>query len=191
MTGKNAVKSDTQLQHDVLDELERESSLDASRIGVTATDGVVTLTGTTRVYPDKIEAERIAKSSAGVKAVANDIEIRLPESSERNDTDIATAALNALKRRISIPDRVKVTVRYGWVTLEGDVDCQFQRDAARDAVRFLVGVKGVTNSITLATRPKPKDVRAKIESAFTRQNRTASGECDFVSNRRVGDRSSG
>ena len=163
------MKSDTQLQHDVLDELEWEPSIDASKIGVTAKDGVVTLTGTVHFYPDKMEAERVAKSIAGVKAVANDIEIRLPGASERNDTDIATAALNALKWHTSMPeDKVKVTVRNGWITLEGQVDWQYQRDAASDAVRVLVGVKGVANSITLAAKPKPKDVRAKIESAFKR-----------------------
>ena len=163
------MKSDTQLQHDVLDELEWEPSIDASKIGVTAKDGVVTLTGTVHFYPDKMEAERVAKSIAGVKAVANDIEIRLPGASERNDTDIATAALNALKWHTSMPeDKVKVTVRNGWITLEGQVDWQYQRDAASDAVRVLVGVKGVANSITLAAKPKPKDVRAKIESALKR-----------------------
>lgn len=163
------MKSDTQLQQDVLDGLEWEPSIDASKIAVTATDGVVTLTGTVPFYPDKMEAERIAKSIAGVKAVADDIEIRLPGTSERNDTDIATAALNALKWHTSIPeDKVKVIVRNGWLTLEGQVDWQYQREAAREVVRFLVGVRGVTNSIVLAARPKAKDVREKIDAAFKR-----------------------
>ena len=163
------MKSDTQLQHDVLDELEWEPSIDASTIGVTAKDGVVTLTGTVPIYADKIEAERIAKSIGGVKAVANEIEVRIPGTSERNDTDIATAAVNALRWHTSIPDdKVKVTVRNGWITLEGEVEWQYQREAARDAVRFLTGVKGVTNSINLAAKPKPKDVRTRIEAAFKR-----------------------
>lgn len=170
------MNSDTQLQHDVLDALEWEPSLDASKIGVTAQDGVVTLTGSVSFYADKHEAERIAKSIVGVKAVANDIEVRLPGSSERNDTDLASAVLNALKWHTSIPEgMLKVTVRDGWVMLEGDVDWQFQRQAALDAVRFLVGVKGIGNSITLAVRPKPKDVRAKIESAFKRSAEVDAG----------------
>jgi osmotically-inducible protein OsmY len=163
------MKNDTELQHDVMDELEWEPSIDASKIGVAAKDGVVTLTGSVPIYADKIEAERIAKSIGGVKAVANEIEVHIRGRSERNDTDIAAAAVNALKWHISIPDdKVKVTVRNGWITLEGEVEWQYQRDAARDAIRFLTGVKGVTNSITLAAKPKPKDVRSRIEAAFKR-----------------------
>jgi osmotically-inducible protein OsmY len=157
------------LQHDVMEELEWEPSIDASKIGVTAKEGVVTLSGSVPIYADKVEAERIAKSIGGVKAVANEIEVHIPGKSERNDTDIAAAAVNALKWHTSIPDdKVEATVRNGWITLEGQVEWQYQRDAARDAVRFLSGVKGVTNSITLAAKPKPKDVRARIESAFKR-----------------------
>lgn len=163
------MKTDTQLQRDVLDALDWEPSIEASKIGVTAKDGIVTLTGSVSFYADKHEADRIAKSVAGVKAVADDIEVRLPGSNERNDTDLAAAVVNALKWHTSIPEgKLKVTVRDGWITLDGEVDWQYQRQAALDAVRFLVGVKGVANSITLAAKPKPKDVRAKIESAFKR-----------------------
>jgi osmotically-inducible protein OsmY len=165
----STMKSDMELQHDVMEELEWEPSIDAAKIGVTAEVGVVTLSGSVPIYADKVEAERIAKSIGGVKAVANEIEVHIPGKSERNDTDIASAARNALKWHTSIPDdKVKVTVRDGWITLEGQVEWQYQRDAARDAVRFLAGVKGVTNSITLAAKPKPKDVRARIELAFKR-----------------------
>jgi osmotically-inducible protein OsmY len=163
------MKSDSDLQHDVIEELEWDPSIDASKIGVTARDGVVTLTGSVRIYADKMEAERIAKSIGGVRAVANEIEVRIAGACERNDTDIAAAAINALKWHTSIPDeKVKVTVRNGWITLEGEVEWQYQRQAARDAVLFLTGVKGVTNSIRLAVKPKPKDVRARIEAAFKR-----------------------
>jgi osmotically-inducible protein OsmY len=163
------MKTDTQLQRDVLDALDWEPSIEASKIGVTAKDGIVTLTGSVSFYADKHEADRIAKAVAGVKAVADDIEVRLPGSNERNDTDLAAAVVNALKWHTSIPEgKLKVTVRDGWITLDGEVDWQYQRQAALDAVRFLVGVKGVANSITLAAKPKPKDVRAKIESAFKR-----------------------
>jgi osmotically-inducible protein OsmY len=163
------MKSDTDLQHDVMEELEWEPSIDASKIGVAAKDGVVILTGSVPIYADKAEAERIAKTIGGVKAVANEVEVQIPGKSERNDTDIAAAAVNALKWHTSIPDdKVKMTVRNGWITLEGQVQWQYQRDAAHDAVRFLSGVKGVANSITLAAKPKPKDVRARIEAAFKR-----------------------
>jgi osmotically-inducible protein OsmY len=164
------MKTDSQLQHDVIDELEWEPSVDSSKIGVTAKSGVITLTGAVPRYVEKMEAERLAKSIAGVKAVANDIEVRLPGASERNDTEIASAALNALKWHTSIPDdKLKVTVRNGWVTLEGNVDWQFQRQAARDAVCHLMGVKGVVNDIVITAKPKAKDIKTKIEAAFKRK----------------------
>lgn len=164
------MKTDFQLQHDVIDELEWQPSVDSSKIGVTAKGGVVTLTGAVPRYAEKMEAERLAKSIVGVKAVANDIEVRLPGVSERNDTEIAAAALNALKWHTSIPeDKIKVTVRNGWVTLEGNVDWQFQRQAARDAICCLTGVKGVANDIALTAKPKAKDIKNKIEAAFKRK----------------------
>jgi osmotically-inducible protein OsmY len=117
------------LRRDVLDELEWEPSLDARNIAVTVKDGVVTLSGNVSSYYQKWEAEKAAKRVAGVKAVANDIEIRLPSSSERTDADIAHAAVTALSSNVLAPaDRIKVTVENGWVTLEGQVDWQFERD---------------------------------------------------------------
>jgi osmotically-inducible protein OsmY len=161
---------DTRLQHNVLAELEWDPSIDASMIGVTAKDGVVTLTGTVTSYADKMTAERTAKRVHGVKAVANDIKVRLPCMSERTDSDIATAAVQALKWYSGVPeDRIKVTVRDGWVTLEGDVDRWFQKDAAERPVRTLTGVKGVTNDIKVTSRViRPGDVKEKIEAAFKR-----------------------
>lgn len=164
------MKTDSKLQHDVIDELEWQPSVDASQIGVTAKSGVITLTGSVPRYAEKAEAERLAKSIAGVQAVANDIEVRLPGASERNDTEIATAAINALAWHTSVPrDKVKVTVRNGWLTLEGCLDWQFQRDLARQAVCHLIGVKGVTNEIALNPQPKAKDIKSKIEAAFKRK----------------------
>ena len=125
------MKSDKQLQHDVLAELEWEPSIEASQIGVTAKDGVVTLTGHASQFNEKMTAERATKRVYGVKAVANDIEVRIAGTGERTDADIASAALNALKWNTSVPDdRVKVTVRTGWVTLEGKLDWHYQREAA-------------------------------------------------------------
>lgn len=164
------MKTDSQLRRDVIDELEWEPSIDASQIGVAASAGVITLTGTVPRYTEKMEAERLAKSIAGVKAVANDIEVRLPGASERNDTEIASAALNALKWHTSIPDdKITVTVRDGWITLDGNLDWQFQRMAARNAVCHLVGVKGVSNNTTIGPKPKAADVKSKIEAAFKRK----------------------
>lgn len=163
------MKTDTHLQHDVQTELEWEPSVDASQIGVTAKDGVMTLTGQVKDYAAKTTAERVVKRVYGVKAVANDIEVQVPGISQRTDTDIATAALNALKWDISVPDdRVKVTVRNGWITLEGTVDWQFQKAAAESAVRNLTGVIVVANQIKLAPKVKPGEVKNKIEAAFKR-----------------------
>jgi osmotically-inducible protein OsmY len=162
-------ESDTKLQHNVLRELEWDPSIDASKIGVTANNGVITLTGSTASYFEKMTAERVAKRLYGVKAVANDISVKLPGAAERTDPDIAAAALNALKWNPSVPeDRIKVTVRNGWVTLEGEVEWWYQHDAAERAVHNLAGVRGVTNDLNIRTLVNPSDVKGKIEAAFKR-----------------------
>ena len=132
------MKSDTQLQLNVLDELKWQPSVDASQVGVTAQDGVITLTGSVPHYAEKLEAERIAKSVLGVKAVVNDLEVHLGGTSDRNDTEITNAALYTLRWHTWIPnDRIKVTVRNGWVTLEGNVDWQYEaRCSARSRQPF-------------------------------------------------------
>ena len=163
------MKTDTQLQHDVLAELEWEPSIDASQIGVAATEGVVTLTGSVASYAEKMTAEQVAKRVYVVKAVANDIEVKIPGSSQRNDADIASAALNTLKWDTTVPeDRIKVTVRNGWIALEGQVDWGYQKETAERVVRNLTGVKGLTSEITVKSRVKPGDVKNKIEAAFRR-----------------------
>lgn len=168
------MKSDLTLQRDVMEELEWEPSIDSSQIAVAVADGVVTLTGYVPRYAEKIEAEAIAKSIAGVRAVANDIQVRLPAQCQRTDGEVVTAALTALQWHTSVPrDRISVMVRNGWVTLEGEVDWQFQRKAARDAVAYLTGVKGVINEIALAERPKRRDIKAEIEAAFKRNAEVA------------------
>jgi osmotically-inducible protein OsmY len=163
------MKTDTQLQHDVLAELEWEPSINASQIGVTAKDGVVALTGAVASYADKMTAERVAKRVYGVKAVANDVEVKIPGSGQRSDADIAAAALTALQWDTTVPDdRVKVTVRNGWITLEGKVDWGYQKDSAERVVRNLTGIKGLTSEITVKSQVKPGDVKVKIEAAFRR-----------------------
>jgi osmotically-inducible protein OsmY len=163
------MKADTDLRRDLLDEFEWEPSIDAAEIGVTAHDGIVTLTGTVDSYTEKLAAERAAKRLQGVKAIANDIEVRLPGTAERTDSDIARAAVDVLKWRTVVPrDRVKVLVKNGWITLEGEVDWQYQKDAAFDAVHHLIGVKGATNVITLKPRASATDIKSRIEAAFRR-----------------------
>jgi osmotically-inducible protein OsmY len=166
------VPNSTKLQHGVQEELEWEPSVDASHIGVAATQpGVITLTGTVATYAEKISAERAAKRVSGVRAVANDIEVRPVGSMKRTDTDIAQAVLRALEWDIAVPhEKIKARVDNGWVTLEGEVALQFQRAAAENAVRRLSGVRGVTNQIELQLRPsvQPAKVKDRIEAAFRR-----------------------
>jgi osmotically-inducible protein OsmY len=163
------MKTDLQLQHDVMEELEWEPSVDASKIGVTAKDGIVTLTGSGVSYFDKVNAEIAAKRVYGVRAVANDIEVKLPGSSQRSDAEIAEAGLNALRWNASIPDEhVQLTVRHGWITLDGQLDWAYQKEAAERVVHNLTGVIGVTNKIKIKAHAKPGDVKNKIEAAFKR-----------------------
>ena len=162
----------TKLQHVVQEELEWEPSVDASKIRVAALQtGIVTLTGTVATYAEKVSAERAAKRVSGVRAVANDIEVRLIGSLKRTDTDIAQAVLRALEWDIAVPhEKIKARVDNGWVILEGEVALQFQRAAAENAVRRLNGVRGVTNQIRLQVRPsvQPAEVKDRIEAALRR-----------------------
>ena len=162
------MKTDTQLQHDVLAQLEWEPSIDASQIGVTAKDCVVTLTGSVYNYAAKMTAERVTKGVYGVMGVANDIVVKLPGGLERSDADIAGAALNVLRWDVAVPDeRIKVMVREGWVTLDGEVEWEYQRGHAENDVRNLVGVRGVTSKIVVKSHVKSGDVKQKIEAAFS------------------------
>jgi osmotically-inducible protein OsmY len=163
------MRSDHDIQEDVLAELRWEPSLANDDIAVSVRDGVVTLAGYAGSYADKWKAERVASRVKGVKAVANDVKVKLPASSERPDPDIARAAVDALKWNILVPqDRVRVRVESGWVTLEGEVDWYYQKEEAERAVRKLTGVKGVSNLITVARRTTPADVKQKIRSALER-----------------------
>src|SRR5260370_1298432 len=146
-----------------------EPSVKAAEIGVSAKDGVVALTGRVQSYLEKWAAERAAARVVGVKAVANELEVRLPGSSERTDEDIARAAVNALDWSVSVPkDRIKIKVSKGWITLEGSVDWQFQKTAAEEAVRNLIGVKGVSNLVEVRPRVSKAEVKAAIEAALKR-----------------------
>jgi osmotically-inducible protein OsmY len=162
-------RTDSEIQRDVSDELKWDPSLEDDDIAVSVRDGVVTLAGYVKSYFDKWRAERVVTRVKGVRAIANDLEVRLPSSSERPDPEIARAALDAFKWNIAVPkDKITVRVERGWVTLEGDVDWYFQREAAERAVRSLTGLKGVTNLITVRARPTPTDVKQKIRDALQR-----------------------
>lgn len=161
--------TDKQLQQDVLDALDWEPSIDAAEIGVTVDDGVVTLRGKARTYTEKAAAERVTLRVFGVKALANDLEVRLGKAAERTDSDIAQAVAAALAWNTQVPaNRVTVTVSSGWVTLRGDVDWEFQRAAATRAIRYLIGVQGVSSLVVVKPRLSVDDVKTKIEEALRR-----------------------
>ena len=163
------MNGDRRLQLDVLDELRWEPGVKATDIGATVNDGVVTLEGTVDSYAEKWAAEKAVKRLPGVKALAMDIEVKVPGSSERSDTDIAQAAENALKWDVAVPHKqIKVSVERGFVTLEGEVDWKFQKSAADRAVRHLKGVTGLNNFITIKPKVAPEKVSEKIEAALKR-----------------------
>jgi len=164
------MKTDLQLHRDVLDELKFEPSIREAEIGVTAKGGVVTLTGFVDSYAEKFSAERTAERVSGVKAVADEIKVKLPGSYQRSDTDIAHAVVNSLRWDTQVPDdRIKATVEDGWIHLEGEIEWQYQKWAAEGAVRNLTGVKGVTNLITVKPRTvSAHEVSQKIKDSLRR-----------------------
>jgi osmotically-inducible protein OsmY len=167
------IRSDAQIQTDVLAELKWEPRVSPNEIGVTVKDGVVTLTGVVDSYSKRWAAEDAAHRVRGVKAVANDIEVRLSAANERTDADIAAAAVRALEWDAFVPlNSVSVTVSKGWVTLQGEVSWQYQKNDAERVVRRLTGVKGVSNLITVKQKPTPAEVKKKIEDALVRTARS-------------------
>ena len=161
--------TDKQLRDSVEAALEWEPSVDSTEIGVTADQGVITLRGDVKSFTEKEAAERVALKVYGVKALANDLKVRIGIGMKRTDTEIALAAANALKWNAEVPaDKVSVTVSDGWITLKGDLDWNYQREAAERAVRDLLGVLGVSNAIELKPRLNVTDIQAKIEAALKR-----------------------
>jgi osmotically-inducible protein OsmY len=161
--------TDRHLQEQVQHALDWEPSVDAAAIGVSVENGVVTLRGDVKTYAEKAAAERVAVKVYGVNAVANDINVRLSDGLQRTDTDIAQAALSALRWNTMVPkDKVTVTVADGWVTLQGTVEWEYQRQVAAGAIRCLAGVRGVTNRIALEPHVTVSDVKGKIEDALKR-----------------------
>jgi osmotically-inducible protein OsmY len=163
------MKTDFQIKEDVLDELSWQPNIDETQIGVIVENGIVTLSGVVDNYSKKIAAEKAVKAVDGVKAVALDIEVKYGTEYKKTDKEIAKAVTNALSWNASIPeDDIKIKVENGWVYLSGEVQWSYQKSAAKNAVHNLLGVKGVSNSISLKNNIQPGEVKENIKKAFQR-----------------------
>ena len=163
------MKTDLELRTDVLAELEFEPSVDAAHIGVSATAGVVTLTGTVAAYAEKLAVIRATERVLGVKGLADELQFAFAPDHHRDDADIARAALDGLKWNLLVPlDGVQVVVAGGWVTLEGAVQWEFQRRQAHEVVAAMIGVRGVTSNLRIKASLLPQQVEASIKRAFYR-----------------------
>ena len=166
-------RTDEEIQRDVIAELRWDARVKPNEIGVQVKGGVVTLTGWVDSYMKKWAAEEAAHRVKGVKAVANDVEVRLPGDSQRTDADIAAAVAQALESDASMRlEKLDVTVSKGWVTLQGEVEWQYQKEDAERVVRRITGVKGVTNLIAVKPRVTPSELQKKIEDALVRNAAT-------------------
>ena len=164
------MKSDTEIREDVIDELQWDPQItNPDAIGVAVKDGAVTLTGNVSTYVEKLAAARAAERVYGVKAVANELEVKLA-GAPRDDSDIATAIAHVLDNNVQIPEgKVHARVQSGWVTLTGEVEYDYQRREVERMVRQVRGVTGVTDLITIKPPVSPESVEAKIEEAFKRE----------------------
>lgn len=163
------MKTDSEIQKNVMAELNWEPLLNANEIGVAVKNGIVTLSGRVETYSKKLTAEDVAKRVVGVKAVVVDIDVSIASLGKKTDVDIASAAVSALKWNTSVPDnKIKVLVEDGWVTLEGEVEWEYQSTAAKNAVNNLMSVRGVTNNIKVVSLIKAVDIKNKISAAFLR-----------------------
>jgi len=163
------MKTNQELQRDVENAIKWEPLMHAAEIGVTAKDGVVSLTGIVDSYVKKMEAENAAKKVLGVKAVVENIEVKFPSSWTKTDEEVANEVLEALKANYSVPnEKIKVKVEKGWVTLEGELPWNYQREAALSATKYLTGVKGVTNNIKIKSKTHDEIEKQDIENAIAR-----------------------
>ncbi|RYE39839.1 MAG: BON domain-containing protein [Hyphomicrobiales bacterium] len=161
--------TDSDIKRDVESELKWDPDIDASDIAVAVKSGVVTLTGFVRSYSQKYEAERAVKRVKGVLGIANDIEVRLPALHDKPDPEIARAVVEAIANELPYShENIKVVVKSGWVTLEGNVEWEYQRNRAEAAARKVRSVKGITNAVTLKPRVAPSEIKSKIEDALKR-----------------------
>jgi osmotically-inducible protein OsmY len=164
------MRTDNELRTDIIAELSWDASVRDEDIATAVKEGVVTLAGIVDTYAQRYAAERAIERVIGVKAIVNDLTVKLPGAMERSDADIAHAAVNALRWHAQVPaERIQVKVANGWLTLEGEVDRYYQKEAAEHAVRYLTGVKGVSNVITLRATPTPADIKQRIRSSIKRQ----------------------
>jgi osmotically-inducible protein OsmY len=164
-----SMKSDSEIEKDVKEELSWNPDLQAGDIAVSVKKGVVALTGFVKSYTNRYEAEMAAKRVAGVVGVANDIEVRLPSVDERPDPEIARDAVSAIRSMLPFSsEHIKVVVKNGWVTLEGQVEWQYQKKAAESSIQQVKGIKGITNLILLKPRAEPSQIKNKIMNAFRR-----------------------
>jgi osmotically-inducible protein OsmY len=163
------MKTDAQIQKDVMDELKWDPSVTHEHIGVAVNDGIVTLSGHVPTYFEKSAAQKATHRVEGVKAVAEQIEVRYPGSYVRDDEEIAKAILGALKWSVQVPEeRIQVRVSKGWVTLGGEVEWEYQKEAAENAIKPLVGVLGISNYVSIRPQVQVTDVKSKIEQALKR-----------------------
>lgn len=163
-----AIRTDSQIQTDVMNELKWEPRISHEEIGVAVRKGIVTLSGHVPNYAEKMATENAVMRVRGVKGIAEDIEVRLYGPHKKDDTEIAEAVVNALDWHVWTGDHFMAKVQNGWVTLTGDADYGYQRTAAANSVRFLSGVEGVTNNIKVKSKAKVTDVKKQIEDALVR-----------------------
>ncbi|MCC8426417.1 BON domain-containing protein [Mucilaginibacter sp. UR6-11] len=175
------MKTDSQIQKDVMDELKWQPFLNSSEIGVAVKNGIVTLSGMVDSFSKKLSAERAAKNVAGVKAIAEDIQIGVSPVYRKTDAEIAEAVLNALKWHSAVPEeKVKIKVENGIVTMEGEVEWEYQRVSARTAVQNLTGVRSVANLITVKPKISPIELEQKISAAFQRSASIDAGKVNVT-----------
>jgi osmotically-inducible protein OsmY len=182
---EDKMKTNEQLQRDIMEELAWEPSIDEAAIGVSAHDGVVTLSGHVKTFAEKYAAVKAAKRVRGVQGLADDLEVRFASDIRHDDSDIATSALNALRTNVFVPkDAIKVSVNNGWLSLEGIVDWNYQKEHAAKAVRYLPGVRGLTNQIDVKSKIRAKDVQDQIRAALKRSSEL---EAEGITVRTQGD----
>jgi osmotically-inducible protein OsmY len=173
-------KTDAEVKRDVINELNWDPSLSAKDVLVTAADGIVTLHGNVPHYFEKSMAEKAAQRVGGVKAVADELEVK--GIFDKTDEEISEAAINALKWNYAVPSNIKISVEKGWITLRGETDWEYQRSAAKSAVSELLGVTGVSNSITIRSQVQPSDIKSRIEEALKRSAESEGKKIDVTVN---------
>ena len=173
-------KTDAQIKEDVKTEFQWDPSVCDSKIDVTVNEGIVTLRGSVPHYFEKKNAEIVAQRVGGVRAVADELEVNLLNIHTKTDEEIANAAINAMDWNYQIPDGIKISVDKGWVTLRGEATWAFQKRAATTSVQSLLGVRGITNEMTIKTRAQASDVKMRIENALKRSAEREGRKIDVV-----------